>query len=550
MNFCDKENVNILTSLLIAHGVRHAFVCPGSRNAPIVHNLNDCREIACHPVTDERSAGFQALGLSLAEGCQSVVVCVTSGSALLNLYPAVAEAYYQQVPMIVISADRPIQWIDQLDGQTLPQSDALGKLVRKAVCLPEVTHGEQQEEMHRYCNRLINECLLACMDKTKGPVHINVPISEPLYSFTTHILPMERKITCHDLECEQDFLGNAELSQVLNHSHRPLIVLGQTENDKDAHILFKLLNDSFVLLSEALSLPNHFEEILDKVKDDHRFRPDLVIYMGGHIVSKRLKQYLRSLDNIPQWRISSTGNIEDTFLHLTKVVRTTPMYFAHFLVQQHHQDANDFVALWKQEMKEAQARIAHFEPAYSSMAAIKCFHATIPEPCVIYGNSSAIRLGNIFSNTHVYCNRGVNGIEGTLSTAAGFSISPRYTHKNVYCILGDLSFFYDQNALWNQNLRSNLRIIVLNNGGGAIFGKFKGLRESDARENMVMAEHQTSAEGICLQNKIQYLPAHNMEEMNTGIQRLSQEKTDRPMLLEVFTDIDIDNQMMEEYNNK
>ena len=169
--YSNKENVNILTSLLVAHGVRHAVVCPGSRDAAIVHNLNECEDITCYPVTDERSAGFQALGLSMAEGYQPVVVCVTSGSALLNLYPAVAEAYYQQIPLIVISADRPAQWINQLDGQTLPQPDALGQMVRKSVSLPEVFAGAQQEEMHWYCNRLVNEALLKSMGRVKGPVY-------------------------------------------------------------------------------------------------------------------------------------------------------------------------------------------------------------------------------------------------------------------------------------------------------------------------------------------------------------------------------------------
>jgi 2-succinyl-5-enolpyruvyl-6-hydroxy-3-cyclohexene-1-carboxylate synthase len=147
--FSNKTNVNLLTALLIAHGIRHAVVCPGSRNAPIVHNLNASGAIQCFPVTDERSAGFQALGLCQATGLP-VVVCVTSGTALLNLAPAVAEAYYQHQPLVVVSADRPAQWIDQLDGQTLPQPDALGRFVRKAVTLPESDGDEQQW----YCNRL------------------------------------------------------------------------------------------------------------------------------------------------------------------------------------------------------------------------------------------------------------------------------------------------------------------------------------------------------------------------------------------------------------
>ena len=221
--YCNKENVNVLTALLVAHGVRHAVCCPGSRNAPIVHNLTECPDIRCYPVTDERSAGFYALGMSQALA-QPVAVCVTSGTALLNLAPAVAEAYYQQRPLVVISADRPPQWIDQLDGQTLPQHDALGRFVRKAVTLPEVissppelgggrgglkggtdalvqttspagtppnSGGEWGAEAHWYCNRLVNEALL----EQFGPVHINVPISEPLFDFSVAQLPEQRVIS-------------------------------------------------------------------------------------------------------------------------------------------------------------------------------------------------------------------------------------------------------------------------------------------------------------------------------------------------------------------
>ena len=163
--YSNKENVNILTALLVAHGIRHAVVCPGSRNAPIVHNLNECPDIKCYPVTDERSAAFYALGMTQALN-EPMVVCVTSGTALLNVAPAVAEAYYQHRPLVVISADRPQQWIDQLDGQTLPQPDALGRFVRKAVSLPEPHNDEERW----YCNRLVNEALI----EKYAPVHSQV----------------------------------------------------------------------------------------------------------------------------------------------------------------------------------------------------------------------------------------------------------------------------------------------------------------------------------------------------------------------------------------
>ena len=187
--YSTKENVNILTALLVKEGITKAVVCPGSRNSPIVHNLCACPDIECYPVTDERSAGFVALGMSLADN-EPVVVCVTSGSALLNVAPAAAEAFYQKRPLVIISADRPPQWIDQQDGQTLQQHRALEPNVRKSVTLPEPHNDEERW----YCNRLVNEALNALHLNGGGPVHINVPITEPLFDYDVMQLPDERRI--------------------------------------------------------------------------------------------------------------------------------------------------------------------------------------------------------------------------------------------------------------------------------------------------------------------------------------------------------------------
>ncbi|MBO4892924.1 MAG: 2-succinyl-5-enolpyruvyl-6-hydroxy-3-cyclohexene-1-carboxylic-acid synthase, partial [Prevotella sp.] len=219
--YSNKENVNILTSLLVAHGVHYAVCCPGSRNSPIVHNLNECPDIACYPVTDERSAGFYALGMSQCLQAP-VAVCVTSGTALLNLAPAVAEAYYQHVPLVAISADRPEAWIDQLDGQTLPQPDALGRFVKKAVSLPE----PHDDETRWYCNRLVNEALLETHHHGYGPVHINVPISEPLFDYRTPELPDERSICLLNPRCYKTLLSVECAGQFFT-SKKPMVIIGQ-----------------------------------------------------------------------------------------------------------------------------------------------------------------------------------------------------------------------------------------------------------------------------------------------------------------------------------
>ena len=504
--YSNKENVNILTSLLVSAGIKHAVVCPGSRNAPVVHNLNECPDIQCCPVTDERSAGFYALGMALCL-TEPVAVCVTSGTALLNLAPAVAEAYYQHVPLIVISADRPPQWIDQLDGQTLPQPDALGRFVGRSVSLPEVTDAESRW----YCNRLVNEALVV----RHAPVHINVPITEPLFEFTVEQLPMERKIELVPADIQPHILSH--VVRMFMQAKRPMLIAGQPMN------------------------PN-YDEAVCLVQNDERYVPDFVLYTGGSIVSKRLKHFLRKAKET--WVVNETGEVTDTFQNLTRVIVGDGAVVADQVRFMLEQQPHPFVQLWDELLAKVRQHAETYVPAYSQMAVVKCFEDTIGDIAVHYGNSSAIRLANIYARHPVWCNRGVNGIEGSLSTAAGFSV---VVDEKVACVLGDLSFFYDQNALWNQNLKGNFRILLLNNGKGGIFNMLRGLEQSPARDKFVAAEHHTTAEGICRQNGVVYLKASDIDEMRKGIDTLLNIESNRPVLLEVFTDPNEDERVLRNY---
>ena len=519
--FSNKKNVNILTALLAAHGVRHAVVCPGSRNAPIVHNLNEHPDIVCYPVTDERSAGFYAIGMMQALD-EPAVVCVTSGTALLNLAPAVAEAWYQHLPLIVVSADRPEPWIDQLDGQTLPQPGALGRFVRRTVSLPETDEW--------YCNRLVNEALLDAMADDARPVHINVPITEPLFSFDVPQLPDVRMVMRTSPARDYDCLHPA-LVDGLTAARRPMIVFGQTNPHYFEGIDVDHLFSHVIVLHEALSpFPHvsHFDDVLDleergerreERRDERGERreergekilpPDFIIHVGDTIVSKRLRRFLRQATDAQTWRISLSGDVEDTFQNLRGIIVGDPESVLQSLSH-----------------KLLHRRLQGVAYRRQWLAAL-----TDTGGAVHYANSTAIRLANRYANHHVWCNRGVNGIEGSLSTAAGFSV---VTAGKVFCVIGDLSFFYDQNALWNQNLRGNFRILLLNNGRGGIFSQLPGLEQSPARDRLVAAAHTASAEGICRQNGVVYLKATDMASMQQGIDTLLNMETDRPVLLEVF----------------
>ena len=533
--YSNKQNVNILTALLISHGVRHAIVCPGSRNAPIVHNLNECPDIQCYPVTDERSAGFYALGMAQALNAP-VAICVTSGTALLNLMPAVAEAYYQHQPLIVISADRPQEWIDQLDGQTLPQPGALGRFVRKTVSLPENDAW--------YCRRLVNEALLDAMADDACPVHINVPITEPLFTFDVPQLPAVRQFVRTSPTRNYDCL-HTEFVEGLIAARRPMIVFGQTNPNDFEGIDVDFLFSHVIVLHESLSnFPHvsHFDEVLYHGQMEP---PDFIIHVGDTTVSKRLRHFLRSAKDAVTWRISQSGAVEDTFQNLRGIIVGDPESVLQSLdhkICHNRLNGLEYRRQWLTALTQASQLADDYQPAYSQMAAVKYFEEKLST--IHYANSTAIRLANIYARHHVWCNRGVNGIEGSLSTAAGFSV---VTDEKVFCVIGDLSFFYDQNALWNQNLRGNFRILLLNNGRGGIFNSLSGLEQSPARDRLVAASHHTSAEGICQQNDVVYLKAENIEQMQQGIDTLLYIESQRPILLEVATDAAEDERTFRDY---
>lgn len=558
--YSNKENVNILTSLLLEYGVSDAVVCPGSRNAPIVHNLSVCEAIRCRPVTDERSAAFYALGLAIATR-RPTVVCVTSGSALLNVMPAVAEAAYQHVPLVVISADRPQQWIDQLDGQTIPQSDALGRFVRKAVQLPE-PHNDEERWL---CRRLVNEAMHLATCRQGAPVHINVPISEPLFEFDTEQLPQLSRFNYIKRAVIKD--ASMDIPDAFHKAKRPMIVIGQLAHGTISHETIRSLSEKYVVMSEPLSNPSymtiHFDETIryivsdnssinDDEDDKTAYYPDYVIYVGDTLVSKPTRRFLRNA-KAPSCLITpDAADIHDPLMTLTDIVECDTDSINALLASLCDAPDTDercrFHDRWQSFLDAYAAHADAYAPEYSQMATVKYFEEQLADLdidiCVHYANSSAVRLACIYAQHYVWCNRGVNGIEGSLSTAAGFSLA---THDMTVCVIGDLSFFYDQNALWNSNLRGNLRIILLNNRGGGIFRQLPGLSDSPAADDLVMASHENTAQGICTQNDIGYMSAKNMDEMQIGIVTLLTRESERPMLLEVFTDSNDDVKALEKY---
>lgn len=547
--YTDKKNILQLIALLKAHNVKKIVLCPGSRNTPIVHTLANHPFFTCYSMTDERSAAFFALGLAL-HGGQPAAVCCTSGSALLNIHPAVSEAFYQQVPLVVLSADRPAAWIGQMDGQTLPQPGVFGALVKKSVNLPEIHTDE--DEWH--CNRLANEALLELNHHGKGPVHINIPISEPLFRFTTEELPEVRVITRYQGLNVYDREYNT-LIERLNKYNKRMIIAGQM----NLIYLFekkytKLLYKHFAWLTEHTgnkTVPGipikNFDAALYALPDEmqEKMVPELLVTYGGHVVSKRLKSFLRTHPPREHWHVSLDGEVADLYGSLTTVIEMDPFEFLEKIAFLLENKPTEFPRLWENNTRN----LPEPEFAYSEMAAIGALVKALPSPSALHlANSSTVRYAQLFAlpdDVEVCCNRGTSGIEGSLSTAIGYATA---SNKLNFIVIGDLSFFYDMNALWNSNYGCNVRILLLNNGGGEIFQALPGLSMSVQTHRFVTATHTTTARGWATERGFAYTPVHDADELAEALTTFaSPSPYNQPMLLEVFTDKGEDVRLLKEY---
>lgn len=504
--YSTKLNSGILTAQLIAHGIEDVVVCPGSRNAALVHDFLMSERLRLFPVTDERSAAFVAIGLMLKSQCPTAI-CVTSGTALLNALPAVAEAALRHMSLIVISADRPEEWIGQLDGQTIPQTNALEPYAHTWT-LKEV----KSETEQWYCNRQVNEAINYAVTH-HCPIHLNVPLSEPLFEFETPHLPTPLIMKQYS-PLSKTPIPNALVAQI-EAAHLPVLVMGHL--DTPVPSAFRLRDHHQLLLhAECLSLMGDTRTAM--LLERKEIVPDLVVHIGGAMIGKHFKLFLRSLPHCPVIRIDPTNECPDTFQHLTTKITADP-----------------------------EMALAQLSNVLSPKPAIKAIMARLPETsfrhyddieAIFLGNSSSVRIANRFftRTTHpLYGNRGTNGIEGSLSVAAGYALR---SEKQTLCILGDLSFFYDANALWNERLDGRLRILMLNNGCGDIFYHLPGLKTSPALNDYIAAAHRFNARGIAESYSCTYLTTQveNFEnELDTLIRQLQAVESTRPVLFEVFT---------------
>jgi 2-succinyl-5-enolpyruvyl-6-hydroxy-3-cyclohexene-1-carboxylate synthase len=537
----DKTGLLHLAAMMKKRGIEHLIVSPGSRNAPVVSVFCSDPEFKCLTIVDERSAAFFALGMAQQLGKSVAVVC-TSGTAALNYAPAIAEAFYLQVPLIVLTADRPVEWIDQGDGQTIRQRSVFDAHVRKSVQLPQAINN--MDDLW-YNDRLIAEVLNATSYPVPGPVHINLPFSEPLYGFDHQLFttPKDVQLRIPEPRLSQTILTS--LADSYNAAAKKMLLIGQMPEDRKLNdLIAKLAHDtSIVVLTETTSNLAHasFQACIDRslsaMEQMEAYQPDFLITIGGPIVSKRIKGFLRNSNIKMHWNIGPDAHVMDVYQHLTDNILMTAFDFFSQIIPFLKPANQPFPQLWASLNRKAQEKHHMYlnHCAYSDLKVLDFIFKHTPDDIVVHlANSTPVRYAQLFDHPlkrRFFANRGTSGIDGSISTAAGFA----YVSDAINLMIsGDLSFLYDSNALWNKYLRQNFKIVVMNNGGGGIFRFIDGPASTNLLEDFFEASHQTSVRGIVEAHGLSYFQCSNIEDFSSIWKSFLDEKSGAAVL-EVFT---------------
>lgn len=548
---------NILTDLLIAHGVRHAVISPGSRNTPLIIALSRREEITCHVVIDERSAAFIALGMGVQSGAPIALVC-TSGTALLNYAPAVAEAFYRHIPLVVISADRPEEWIDQDDSQTLWQQDALAPYVKRSC---DISARIDFPNGPWWTDRMINDTLLEALNGRRAPVHINVRLDAPLNTQTEYHKDSARVIEMVSPRASLPVSDIRAMAMPHASPARLLIIAGfHAPDEKLNRALIRLASlPNVVVMTESISnlhspsFISRIDSTLCRLSEDEKraMRPDTVITIGGAIVSRHIKEWLRSLPDLEHWHIGINHTTIDCFKHLTKRVEIDETIFMTQLAaaMQPHRAQCEYACLWH----EAALRAKDIHDTYvcnapwSDLKALSYVFAQIPRRCNLHlSNGTAIRYAQLMECGHVHrseCNRGVSGIDGCTSTALG--ASAMYSGITVL-ISGDMSFQYDISALSSRLMTPRFKMIVMCNGGGGIFRFIGATSALPETEQFFAVGTNLPLRQLCDGYGIEYYEATDEASLKSSFGKFITEH-ERPALLAIHTPPQVSAEVLKGY---
>lgn len=548
--YTELKVYQMIISMLKNYNIKNCVLSAGSRNVPFVHSVEKDDFFNCYSVVDERSAGYFAVGLA-QERKEPVVISCTASTASCNYYPAVAEAYYQNVPLIILTSDRNPTMLGQREDQMIDQVGMFDRHVKKSINLP-IIHDEDDEY---YCERLLNEAFLEMNHKITGPIHINVPMKSYNNSFNVKELPYVKKIERLDLETS-DKNWEEKLSELTNYK-RIMVVCGQ--NDFVSERLQKSLQDFFKKYNCAVIIDHmsniDFENGINPTvgfdgkfittKKTEELLPDLVISFGGQVFSGVKPELRKFYKRVKHWSIQPDGSLVDLFKSLDTIFECSPEKFFE-LANKFNDNKNDMKYFNMLNEYIQSIRYPSFD--YCHIYAIKNVVERIPENSILHLSiNDSVRIANFFKinkKINVSANIGTYGIDGPISTFIGHSVM---AEKPSYLVVGDLAFFYDMNAIRLNSIKNNMRILLINNHGGSEF-YYNGTWKDQYSDLHTTARHKTEAEGWVKSNDFEYLRATNKEEFDNQIDIFMSENK-KPILFEVITEMSTDAKLIEEFYN-
>lgn len=534
----------IIDLVAVCHkkGIENAILSPGSRCAPLTIAFARHKGIHTRTVSDERSASFIALGMAQQLEKPVVLVC-TSGSAAMNYFPAVAEAFFQEIPLLILTADRPPEWIDQYDGQTVYQHELYGKHVKKSFQFPDSFSSEDQVW---HANRIINEAINLAKQCPAGPVHVNIPLREPFYPVENEEISFPEKPRIFNNPIGSINLSDEYLKKLKNRLSsfgKILIVPGQQRpNFEIQAILDELAKErKVVVVTDVISnlqsdyTINLHDHWLGNNQSGEDLKPELIITFGKSIISKSLKIFLRNSE-ASHWHIQSTGIGKDTFQRLTRILSTSPISFLNWLKENLPAQDEYFFLNWigleQKTQKSLQEVFKSVE--FGEYPALEFILKKIPGSSKIHlANSMTVRYANFLGKRtqEIICNRGTSGIDGSNSTAVGCTFT---TKETVTLITGDMAFFYDRNAFWHNYTMPNLRIVLLNNHAGGIFRLIDGPSKQPELQEFFETKQNLSAQFLAQEHGFHYIKVVDKEELESAMTDFYSPSI-HPKILEVET---------------
>ncbi len=557
MKLSDKKSAQQIVLALSALGLKQVVISPGSRNAPLIISFNRHPKVKCTVIRDERSAAFFALGKAIESNEPVAIVC-TSGSAVLNFAPAIVEAFYLRVPLIIITADRPEMWIGQGDGQTINQKNIYQNYIRKSYQFD----GDAKDD-DVLCEQMeqIQEGFLLAMEKDRGPVHFNVAFNEPLFGVAEATSFQIPKFSTPTITTDFSKKKMKTLQGEFSNSKKVMVLVGQEPpNQHLQNLLIQFSQfDNTIVLTESTANIHHvnFIENIDRcimpMKENEiaDFFPDILITFGGAIISKKIKAILRKHKPSQHWNVHPYDFEMNTYQALTHPIEMTTVEFLQdFLNDLELKTDSNYKKTWIQRSCLLEEKHQQFvqEVAYSDFWVFSTILNKIPNNMALHlGNSSPVRYAQLFNNQTIqksHCNRGTSGIDGCTSTAMG-AASVNSTQPFLL-ITGDVAFFYDSNAFWNDHSPENLKIILINNSGGGIFRIIKGPSEVEELEEFFETKSHRSAKKFVEFNGWNYLSANSKETLQEVLNNFFSEDSKR-VVLEIFTPNEINPKCLADY---